>query len=298
MSADLFLDAESGIESNQPREFYDILQSSAVRYQIASGTRDIAFPDGFFIGSVFHFAATFTAFPMARTEITVNTTTNDGQLTLALPLSHPLAQRWTAQASPPRQVTVTIYRQQLQNGLVEQIKQATIVSMAMEGHLAKFLLASPLARLLSRKLPVLNADPLCEHILYDKNCRAIHDSFSLGVAGSAVPSLTVAGFDGRVITISSIGGKPDHWAQFGDLVHLPTGEKMSILEQVGTTVTMKRPIPDLKDGDQITVSAGCARDITTCFVKFNNQVNFSGFPQLPTVNPFTPSGLGVVDGNS
>lgn len=292
--ADPFLDIEASVQDSQPREMFQIVQSSAVSYFIASGTRDIDFPDGFFTGSLFHFPCTFVASPAARTEVTVDSVTNNAQITIALPLAHPLAQRYMAQASPPREVSVTIYRQQ-PGGLIERYAGGIITSLAVERHLAKFLVQSRLARLVQRKLPVIKASRTCPHILYDKNCRADRNNFTLGVTGSVVPTLTVAGFDGRVVTISSIGGQADHWAQFGELVHLPTGERMPILDQVGTVCTMQAPIPDLRDGDQITVSAGCAHDIDTCRIKFSNQVNFGGFPQLPTKNPFEHGGLGVLE---
>lgn len=281
MSSDLFLDDESSIQGARPVELYAITQSAAVLYLIASGTRDVVYS-----------ANTYVASPAARTEVTTNTTTNDGQLTLALPLSHPFAQRWTAQGSPPTQPRIVISRQET-NGSIEPIKTGVIVSMSIEGHLAKFLIQAPLARLLTRRLPVLNADSLCEHVLYDRNCRADPNLFSLGVAGSAVPTLTITGFDGRLVTVNSIGGMPAHWAQLGVLIHLTTLERMTILDQDGTIITMQAPLPGIAVNDQIVIQAGCAKDILTCRNKFANQVNFSGFPQLPTVNPFLVTGYGV-----
>lgn len=292
--ADPFLDLEASIQSSAPREMFHIIQSDAVSYFIASGTRDIAFPDGFFIGSVFHLPCTFVAYPSARTEVGVASIGKDAEVTLGLPLAHPLAQRYVSMGSPPREVTVTIYRQQ-PGGPIEQIMNGVVTSMGIERHLAKFLIESRLARLLNRTLPLVATSRSCQHVLYDKNCRADRNSFSLGAGLAPVPSLTVLSFDGRVVVISSIGGQPTHWAQLGELVHLPTGERMTILEQVGQTITMQSPIPDLRDGDAITVSAGCAHDIITCRAKFSNQVNFGGFPQLPTKNPFIPGGLGVVE---
>jgi len=121
-----FLEAESGTESSQPRELYEINQTGIITYRIASGSRDISYG-----GNV------FTAQPAARTDLSISTTTADLQLTLALPLTHGLAQRWVAQASPPRNVTVTIYRQQL--GVdTEVFFTGVIDSMGIERHLAKF----------------------------------------------------------------------------------------------------------------------------------------------------------------
>lgn len=281
--SDPFLTLEASIQSSSPREFYQIVQSSAVTYYVASGTRDIVYNGN-----------TYVASPTARTEIGISSITNEAQLTIALPLSHPLSQRYPAQGSPPRVITVTIYRQQ-PGGFVEQVAVGKITSMGIEKHLAKFLIESLIARLSRRQLPTVSASRSCQHVLFDNNCRAVRNLFTLGVTGGIIPTLTVLSFDGRTVVISSIGGQADHWAQGGELVHLPTGERMTILEQVGTTITMQTPIPDLTTGDAVSVSAGCAHDILTCRIKFSNQINFGGFPQLPTKNPFTPTGLGVIE---
>jgi uncharacterized phage protein (TIGR02218 family) len=216
-----------------------------------------------------------------------------GDVTIALPLSHLFVQRYLAQGTPPRQVTATVYR--AQGALVEQFVTGNVTYIKWDRHLAKLTVQQRLTRLLTRSLPVFNAGPRCPHVLYDVNCRAVRNNFTLGVSTSIVPVLTVTGFDGRLVTISSDGGVPEQWAQNGELVHLPTNERMPILSQSGTIITMQSPISGMQVGDAITVCAGCAKDIQTCQVKFANQVNFGGFPQLPTKNPFLPTGLGVVE---
>jgi uncharacterized phage protein (TIGR02218 family) len=272
--SDDYLTAEASIEDSAPREFYEIVQSAAVTYRIASGVRDIVYN-----------GQTFTAYPSARTEVSINTISKESQLTLALPLSHPLAQRYVAAGSPPRQVLLTMYRQQ--GTLVERYAGGVITSMAMERHLAKFLVQSQIARLAQRTLPLVSASRYCQHVLYDANCRVSRVAYTINA--------TVTFNDGRRVQVSTMASTPDQWAQLGELVHIRTGERMTIVDHSGLFLTMQAPIPDLTDGDAVAVSAGCAHDIVTCRQKFANQVNFGGFPQLPTKNPFTPTGLGVVE---
>jgi uncharacterized phage protein (TIGR02218 family) len=54
-----------------------------------------------------------------------------------------------------------------------------------------------------------------------------------------------------------------------------------------TKVTILSAINGLKAGDIVEVYAGCARDLDTCLNKFNNTINFGGFPYIPLNNPFT-----------
>ncbi len=276
MSTDPYLDVEASVESSQPREFYELVQSAAVTYRIASGTRDIIYNGN-----------TFVASQIARTDLPIDLVTQPGSMTLALPLSHPLVQRYVALGSPPRQIAVTIYRRQL--GVGDEVTfVGLITSMGIEGHLAKFLLESRFARLMSRRLPVLTASRICPYVLYDANCTVPRSSFTVAPF--------VISVDGRVVVVSSMGlGHPDQWAKDGELVHVPTGERMPIVDQVGTQLTLQSPIPDIAVGDALQVSAGCAHDIITCRLTFSNQVNFGGFPQLPNKNPFAPNGLGVVE---
>jgi len=39
--------------------------------------------------------------------------------------------------------------------------------------------------------------------------------------------------------------------------------------------------PGLASGDSVRLEAGCDKRAETCRVKFNNLVNFQGFPHLP-----------------
>jgi hypothetical protein len=277
--ADPYLALEAGTESSQPREFVEIVVDAVTTYRIASGTRDVGYAGNVYVAS-----------PMARTEHSVATADTDAQLTLALPLSHPLCQRYFAQGSPPRQVAMTFYRSQ-PGGLVERFTGGLVFSVAVERTIAKFAVQTRFRRAMARSLPVFTVTALCPHILYDANCRFPR---GLGTIGDDGTALTVTGFDGRLITISDIGGEPDGWANNGELVVLATGERMPIFLQVGTVLTLQAPIPGIQVGDAITVSAGCAKDIVTCHVKFANQVNFGGFgPQLPTKNPFVPTSAGL-----
>jgi hypothetical protein len=275
MSADPFLDAEAGVESSQPREFYEIVQSAAVTYRIASGSRDIVYN-----------GQTFTAYPSARTEMPVDIITQPVSLTLALPLSHPLVQRYVSLGSPPRQISITIYRRQLGVG-DEVMFLGLVTSMGIDSHIAKFMLESRFARMMSRRLPVLTASRTCPHILYDANCRVNRATYTIAT--------TVAFINGRTIDVASMAGKDDQWARDGELVHVKTGERIPVVNQIGTRLTLQSPIPDILDGDAVTVSAGCAHDVITCRLKFQNQVNFGGLPQLPNNNPFAQNGLGVVE---
>lgn len=282
-TGDAYLDAEASPEDSAPRELYEIKQNLVTTYYVTSCSRDVDYG-----------GHTYVASPSARSEIVASPigASNYTQLTIALPATHPLVQRYLALSSPPRQILVTVRRLQAQIGVAEMIATGIVASMAISGEVAKFMVETRFGRARRRKLPTITAGKLCQHVVYDANCRLERSTFTIGDDG---PPLTIVTANGRNVTISTIGGQPDHWAKFGELVHVATGENMMVLEQVGTAITMQAPIPELNAGELVTLSAGCAHDISTCRNKFSNQVNFGGFPQMPTKNPFLPTGLGVVE---
>lgn len=258
------LASESSVEASSPREGIKI-EMAAVTYRIATGTRDVTIN-----------SELYTALPAQRGTVSLATTERQDTLVVSMPMSHAVPQRWLAQGSPPKHAAVSVYRQQGAN--YQRIWHGFVASVGAGGNgIALIKVPSRLDAKLARRLPTVTVGRSCPHVLYDANCRvsrAAHDV-----------NATVASVDGRVVTVSTIGGNPDDWAEFGELLHVASNQSMTIYSQVGTTITMQRPIVELRVGDSVTVYAGCAHDIGTCHTKFSNRVNFGGFPQFDTRRP-------------
>jgi uncharacterized phage protein (TIGR02218 family) len=48
------------------------------------------------------------------------------------------------------------------------------------------------------------------------------------------------------------------------------------------TLDLWQPLPEpIAPGDAFAVAAGCDKTVTTCGAKFDNAVNFRGFPHMP-----------------
>lgn len=278
MSDDFLLD-EISVEDSEPRELYQIVQSAAVTYRIASGDRDIVY-DGH----------TYAADPVARTEVGISTSSGEFQVTLTLPLKHALCQRYLALGSPPRQIQVTMWRKQLRSGLVEQIWFGYITSLAFDSkdQIGKFVVPSRMNRAFGRYVPSLTVNQLCPHQLYDAQCQASAGSFSV--------TTTVASHDGRRVVVASVSPFNDGLNTMfpqGDLTHVATGEVQTIFAQTDDVkLDLQAVIPDLKDGDMVIIRGGCAHDVITCHDKFNNMLNYGGQPQLPMVDLFLPGNFG------
>lgn len=285
-----FFEDEKSAEDSQPREFYEIVQSSAVTYRIASGVRDISYGGN-----------TYKAAPAARTEITVDLLSAEAQLTLALACTHPLVERFFSQGSPPRQISVRVFRMQLRSGEVEEIWAGIVTSVAFDSKelVAKFAIPSRFHQAVKREIPGYVLDRDCPYILYDKRCRVNDGDFSAtstiaGVNGRSVRVVAVPAF-----SVAPLGDNNVSFAVGGDITHVATGERQTIFTQSvvdangNTTFDMQAPIPEMKAGDTVVVRAGCRHSVISCQNKFANIANYGGMPFLPSRNIFLPTGWGV-----
>ena len=286
---------EYSAEQNRPLEYYTIVHNDGLTiWRHVSGPRD------------YYDQATsklFTAIPIARTEQKVSKTGTPTEITLALPIDHPLAVRWTRQGVPPRTVTVTVYRRQDVSGESRQYWYGKVYSMAVEGNVAKFRIPAHSGERLQSSVPSAVISRACPYILYDQNtCKVIRTS-SYGLAFRV--ATTVIYVNGRNVRVSLADtGRNGTWAENGELLHIASGERMTIRQQTDLNpgasavadLTLNSQIVELNIGDDVHVFAGCDHTINGahgCGPKFANKDNYGGFPQLPTTDPFDPAGYGA-----
>lgn len=266
---------EQSISDSNPREGFEITYGTTT-FRLTSGSRDVTIN-----GNV------YTASSIKRSEIEVSKTADAKSVSITMAASHPLVARYVANGVPPRQILVTIWRKQLRSGEVERFWSGLITSLSFDGHSAGFLIPERVGEASKVRLPIISASRNCQHNLFDANCRASRASFLIDT--------TVVSHNGRIVTVASMGAESDQWARYGELLHVTSGERMTISDQTGSVVTMQLPIYEMAAGDRVFVYAGCDHLISVCNSKFANKDNFSGQPQLPKGgNIWTPSSLGVV----
>ncbi len=269
-----FKEDEESIEDSQPREGLEFILP-AVTYRLASGVKDLVIS-----------GQTFRATTIDRAEAPVSALTNNADIEVSVIVSHALPQRYLRGGIPPRNIVVNIRRQQLRSGATELVWSGTVTSMSIERHVAKFLVSSRAHEALQRRIPTITVGRECAHVLYDTRCGVIRNSYRVNTTATTV--------NGRAIGVSSMGGHPDGWAKYGEIVHVASGERMTVTSQIGTNLEIQLPLVDMKSGDAVEIYAGCDHLIATCYSKFANQHNFGGFPQLPRANPFIVGGIGIL----
>ena len=120
----------------------------------------------------------------------------------------------------------------------------------------------------------------CRHALYDGGCKVDKSLFETSVDVSSVSGtlVSVSGFDLNSLGTGYFAG--------GMLVY--NGVYRHIVSHEGSTLILIRDFRLLADAGPVTVSLhpGCDHTRPTCLAKFNNVLNFGGFPWMPSKNPF------------
>jgi uncharacterized phage protein (TIGR02218 family) len=130
--------------------------------------------------------------------------------------------------------------------------------------------------LLTTPMPRNVFSPACSHLLFDTGCTMVKASFgaSSSVAIWSTQSIincalsqAMAYFDTGTITFTS---GPN------------AGVSRTIKSYTPGIINLSLPLPNVPGvGDTFTAYAGCDKSQATCTSKFNNVINFRGFPFIP-----------------
>ena len=125
----------------------------------------------------------------------------------------------------------------------------------------------------------------CTAVLGDRAC-----GFDTTLPGHTFSGALETALDGRVFSAGPLDGYELGWFQRG-LLRIESGAaaglsgaiKRDRLDRTGTRVLeLWEPLrAAVEAGDAITLVAGCDKRFATCRLKFNNAVNFQGFPDVP-----------------
>ena len=129
---------------------------------------------------------------------------------------------------------------------------------------------------LSMPIPRYRYQLTCNWMLFEFNCTLIKDDYkvetivTVDATGTILTSTVFSTFDDGYFIFGTV--------EFGD-------NARAIVEHVGSVITINFKIKTLVSGNTIKAYPGCDGRITTCRDKFNNLLNFLGFPFIPEENP-------------
>lgn len=124
--------------------------------------------------------------------------------------------------------------------------------------------------------------------IYQRSCDAVLGDARCGV-DLASPSYkgtgAITSATGRNLVVSGIGAFADKFFTYGVLTFtsgLNNGLAFEVKSHIGTAIVLwDIPPQTVAATDGFTITAGCSKDAETCRAKFNNIVNFRGFPFIP-----------------
>lgn len=221
--------------------------------------------------------------PIVRDSLKQTTDIFKDSLALSFPRDSEFANQFIA-FSPELPTTLTIYRGHLLDPASEYIVywKGRIASCKTSGNTIDLQCESVYT---SIRRPGLRAQfqLTCRRTLYLRGCNVnrelyAHTGTVLSIADSI--KITVSG--------SSVYG--DGWFT-GGMLKTDDDVLRFITNHVGDVVTIARPLTTLQGNQDVVLYPGCDHLKETCASKFNNILNFGGFPWIPTRNPYDGSSI-------
>jgi uncharacterized phage protein (TIGR02218 family) len=257
---------ESSVEGGQPVELYVFTLGATVwRYTSAEDT------------VVFN-SQTYLSRQIARNSPTQATDERRQQLEVSLPVDDPIAVRFIGiPPGQPMDLSITRFHRGDTEAFI--FWQGKIVGASYKKQGAQCVLSGITTEgAFSRPIPRFKYQGLCNHVLFDTQCGILKSNFLHTDAVTAV--------SGNTITVNGLlAAKGAGWALGGFVNYADTDFRL-VIGQSGDTLTFLLPFEAEVLGQTVKVQAGCDHTIGVCDSKFSNELNYGGFPFVPTLNPF------------
>lgn len=129
-------------------------------------------------------------------------------------------------------------------------------------------------------LPKVTYSEYCSWELFSTECtkNKLNYQLLLNTSDSA--------YDNIVITNAAFASYVTGYFTNG-YIKMDNGEAMLITASSSNTITLLTSINTFNTANSFKVYPGCDKTINTCINKYDNLINFSGFPYIPDNNPVT-----------
>ena len=266
---------ESSVESSRPIEIYTIAVG-AVSYRFTSHSSAIT------IG-----VNTWNPIPISRASISQGVEERRRTLSIDLPADSSFAQQYLS-VPPGQKATVSIIRLQRDESPTFNtqvlIFKGNVASVRFsDDGIYATIVARSIESAQNRTIPRFTFMGLCNHVLFDNGCKVNSALFSQTGMVTAV--------SGNVITVAGANSRPDGYWTGGWCKPVGVSDFRLILSHTGNDLRLLLPFSSSVSGADVQIFAGCDHTLTGhCATKFDNVLEFGGFPFVPSKNPFE-SGL-------
>jgi len=225
--------------------------------------------------------------PHTRNEPEFSEEVRHAQLKIKTTPDHPVVDM-LVKGAPNDPVWVTVYRMMLGDSERLMRWQGKVISASIdENSFEAELLCEPVEKVYGKSSFRHTYGPMCRHRLYGTACGAVEANFS--------KNITITGISDDKLTLVSadFAGKPVNWWRYGSIWISEVRRYAQVVSSTGSTVVIRVPIPGLAISHTGKVTPGCdhvykkvSGVFGDCKEKFDNTINFGGFPFTPTKNPY------------
>lgn len=276
---------EKSIDSGRPRTFFEFIygdgRGDVLRYVGSTKTLIVGTP-----APLIALNRSWTPRAIRHGAITSSGTLDKSAVEVTAGSDIELGDFFRA-APPSRQVQLNIYRGHVGSDEYRRIWAGRVLNAAFEGPEVKFS-CEPVSTSIRRVGLRRNYQYGCPHVLYGEAC-------GLSRAANTAKGQLKTVIDGQnaVLELSTRSLVLKAAEVIGGVftVSLPDGRttRRAVVRAVdvpgGIRVKLMSVTPELKEGLTATISRGCAHNWDAC-KRFGNQLNYGGFPHIPSKNPF------------
>ncbi len=259
---------ESSLESSEPRELYRFLLGSE-KFLYSNSEEEVTIASDDYIPE-----------SIKRDELVIGREERGRVLSVEVPATNALAQRYIG-TPPGQRASLSIFRQQRQDGGNETalIYKGSILSVQFpeDNNFARIALQS-IESASSREIPRMTYMFMCNHILYDVQCKVIQNNFKhIGnVSVISAETITVSGAGASGLDFTGGFAKPQAVTDF-----------RLVIAHSGDLITLLLPFEQDPTGGNVELFAGCDHQLEgACSQTFANEIEFGGFAFVPKKNVF------------
>lgn len=263
---------EASVYGGRPIELYAFV-GTFVSYYYTSHNEDVIYQ-----------GQRYTAKPIKRSRLKITTpSAGNNDLTIDLAADDPLILSYAFGVAPP-DLDLTLTRYHSPDDVVIYWR-GNVTNVRVANNIGQLISPNEIGRAMAGETPSVFYQTPCNNVLGDARC---------GVDLEALKHLTyMTSYDPNQfsdVEVQSVGGRPDNYYTNG--VFQTPLETRPIKAHVGNVLTLAYPLTQRRYRMPVTLFPGCNLGYTSdCRDKFNNQVNFGGYPFIPNINPFV-SGIG------
>lgn len=182
---------------------------------------------------------------------------------------------------PSARVELEVSNTHFQTEEIKPVWWGVIISITDKSINSVEIIASPNESITNRPGVTLVYSRQCGAVIYDGQCKVNKELYKVK---SNVQQVTTSG-----IEVTNVANYQDGWFSGGFIEYTIEGgeiERRYIEKHSRTSLVLWGGSQGLKQGQVISLFAGCDTNPTTCKNKFNNQLNRQSFDHLQGKSPF------------